>query len=89
MADPHPTSRKTIDAAAQARNLLAEAAERSADLSGLTARELVEDGHSLRDDAATVLGLHHTRVRQLLHTDPSDRKPVVAPITNIRSGRND
>lgn len=63
-------SRKAVDAATKARQLAAETAERSAELTAQAARELVNVGLSLRD-VATVLGLSHTRVQQLLRTEPA------------------
>lgn len=63
-------SRQAVDAATEARHLAAQSAERSAELTAEAARALVKEGLSLRD-VATVLGLSHTRVQQLLRAQPS------------------
>lgn len=60
-------SREAVAAAAEARRVAADAAERSAELTSQAARSLVASGLSLRD-VATVLGLSHTRVQQLLRS---------------------
>lgn len=65
--DLPPRSRKAVDDATEARNIAASASERSSELTSRAARSLVEDGLSLRD-VATVLGLSHTRVQQLLRS---------------------
>lgn len=66
------SSREAVEAAAEARRVAAEAAERSAELTSQAARSLVTSGLSLRD-VATVLGLSHTRVQQLLRSDSPTR----------------
>lgn len=63
--DLPPKSREADDAAAEARKIAAAASERSAELTSEAARSLVDDSLSL-GDVATVLGLSHTRVQQLL-----------------------
>ncbi len=59
------SSHQAVEDATQARAAATAAAERSAELTRNAAHALVEDGLSLRD-VATVLGLSHTRVQQLL-----------------------
>lgn len=65
-----PGSRDIVESAAEARRVAGDATERSATLTLQAARALVNDGLSLRD-VATVLGLSHTRVQQLLR-EPTD-----------------
>lgn len=69
-------AREAVAAAADARHQAAESAERSAELTAKAAQALVKDGLSLRD-VATVLGLSHTRVQQLLRAGPADRRAAV------------
>lgn len=62
------SARRAVTEANQARADVVALAERSAELTRQAAQALVNDGLSLRD-VATVLGLSHTRVQQLLR-DP-------------------
>ena len=65
------SSRDAVTEATQARADVAALAERSAELTRHAAQALVKDGLSLRD-VATVLGLSHTRVQQLLREPDAD-----------------
>lgn len=73
------SSRDAVTEATQARADVAALAERSAELTRHAAQALVKDGLSLRD-VATVLGLSHTRVQQLLREPgPADDPPKSRP----------
>lgn len=79
LVDLPDSSRDAVTEATQARADVAALAERSAELTRHAAQALVKDGLSLRD-VATVLGLSHTRVQQLLRDsaasdDPPESQP--------------
>lgn len=71
LVDLPDSSRNAVTAASRARADVASLTELSADLTQRAARALAEDGLSLRD-VATILGLSHTRVQQLLKTSRAD-----------------
>ncbi len=79
LVDLPDSSRDAVAEATKARADVAALAERSAELTRHAAQALVKDGLSLRD-VATVLGLSHTRVQQLLRDsvasdDPPESQP--------------
>ncbi|MBS1838296.1 MAG: hypothetical protein JST64_11455 [Actinobacteria bacterium] len=79
LVDLPDSSRDAVAEATQARADVAALTERSAELTRHAAQALVKDGLSLRD-VATVLGLSHTRVQQLLRDsvrpdDPPESQP--------------
>lgn len=63
---------RALEAAIDARQFAAAAAAEAADLTTAAAEALAADGLSLRD-VATVLGLSHTRVQQLLKSEASNQ----------------
>lgn len=65
-------SRDAVVEANEARANVVVLTERSAELTRHAAQVLVKDGLSLRD-VATVLGLSHTRIQQLLREADADR----------------
>lgn len=67
-------SRAAIELAADARAEALKSAERAHSLTREAAARLVADGLSLRD-IATVLGISHTRVQQLLKSDHNPPAP--------------
>lgn len=71
LVDLPDSSRDAVTEATQARADVATLSERSAELTRHAAQALVKDGLSLRD-VATVLGLSHTRVQQLLRAPDAD-----------------
>lgn len=77
-------AREAVAAAAHARHHAAESAERSAELTAQAAQALVKDGLSLRD-VATVLGLSHTRVQQLLRA-ASGTSQSLGEVASRRAG---
>lgn len=72
MSEP---SRRATTEATRARADAAELTKRSTELTRLAVQELVKDGLSFRD-VATVLGLSHTRVQQLLREPGTNDRPT-------------